>query len=82
MLTHEEVENGVVLETDVHRFTAFASDIKEHGFEVGQWPTTVPTTLGNGRPFVRRTKHVEDGDIRWVTYRQEMGCLLLRVFND
>lgn len=69
--------------TTVSEFVTDASDlgitamyIAEHG-----WPEQLETTLGNKRPFIARTKKVVDGDLQYVSYRQN-GGLWLRVFND
>lgn len=63
-----------------HLFTAEASEL-EHTRK--GWPTAIPTNMGNGQPFIRSTRKVDgEGDTLWVTYRQEFGCLVLRVFND
>jgi hypothetical protein len=40
------------------------------------------TTMGNGMPFVRSTKKVQDGDLLYVRYQQSNGVLDLIVFND
>lgn len=63
-----------------HLFVAEASEL---GFLPGIWPERLRTKLGNGMPFIRRSKKVDaDGDIEWVTYDQANGCVRLRVFND
>ena len=64
----------------LHRYGAEASSI---GLEPGQWPPSLPTTLGNGQPFVRTApRYDEQGDLLSVTYRQAMGCISLSVLND
>lgn len=75
MITREQV-----VEWPGHRFIAFASDL---GMGPGQWPKTLATNLGNGQVFARCGAQCDaDGDIQWVEYRQELGCITLKVFND
>ena len=75
----QEIEYKDVLEIEPHRFVAEAREI---GLHVGEWPETLPTKIGNGMPFLRRSKKVQGCDLLWVTYKQSNGCLTLRVFND
>jgi hypothetical protein len=70
---------GAVSEFEVHKFTAFASDL---GLRSGEWPETITTELGNKQPFVIESQQVADGDLQWVLYRQSCGCITLKVFND
>lgn len=67
-------------EYEPHHFSAEASEI---GLRAGQWPKQIVTKIGNGRPFLRTSKKVDEiGDLRWVTYVQEFGCCRIRVYND
>lgn len=68
-------------ETEQHVFTAEASQI---GLKPGEWPTSIETKIGNGRPFRRMSKKMQDDGetIAWVTYIQEFGNCRLRIFND
>jgi hypothetical protein len=66
-------------EHELHHWTMEASDL---GLPVGRWPTTIPTDLGNGLPFLMQRAERADGDLRWIDYRQCNGCLTLRIFND
>lgn len=70
-----------VQEHQVHRFTAWASEL---GLRPGQWPSTLTTDLGNGQPLYR--SHVAlspDGtEVQSVCYSQALGCITLTVFND
>ena len=68
-----------VTETNTHHFTCFASDVEV--FRKG-FPRVVTTMLGNGQPFVATRKLVRDGDLKYVVYRQQLGCIELQVFND
>jgi len=69
-----------VVEFEPHRFVAEASEL---GLRAGEWPTQIPTEIGNRQPFIRRSKKVDaEGDLLWVTYEQALGCVRLRVFND
>ncbi len=68
-----------IIEGPVHTFTCFASDVED--FRKG-FPRVVPTNLGNGQPFVGYTKKVDkDGDLLYVRYRQQLGCIDLIVYN-
>lgn len=66
-------------EFEVHKFSAFASDL---GLRPGRWPEVLETSLGNGQAFVIRHAELRDGDLAWVDYAQRLGCISLRVFND
>ena len=79
IINHTHIETGLVTEDDVHRFTAFASDID---MRAGDFPPQVETTLGNGLPFIRESMYAKNGDIQYVMYRQANGCITLKVFND
>lgn len=63
-----------VTETAVHQFAVDASDL---GWAPGASLETIPTVMGNGRPFLRTGQ-----DTRATYYRQELGALQLTVFND
>ncbi len=69
-----------IKETKLHVFSCFASDVEE--FRKG-FPKIVPTSMGNKQPFVGYTKKVDsDGDVVYVRYRQQLGCIDLIVYND
>jgi hypothetical protein len=69
-----------VTEAEVHLFTAEASSL---GLRAGEWPQNLETKIGNQRPFIRTSKKVDaEGGLLWVTYRQDLGCVVLRIFND
>lgn len=61
-------------ETHIHRWATEASTL---GLRVGVWPDRLETTLGNGRDFI-----LQDLSLMGGTYKQELGCLELIVFND
>jgi hypothetical protein len=49
----------------------------------GSWPASIPTRIGNGYPLLRQSMEVNpDGDLLYITYAQQFGCVTLRVFND
>lgn len=60
--------------TALYQWCAFASDLN---LVPGQWPTVLPTNLGNGNNFY--ISEVTDGV---TVYKQSLGCLVLRVYND
>jgi hypothetical protein len=71
-------------EHDPGQFSIFGSDIgitARYVYEHG-WPAQLQTTLGNGQPFIAKTKKVKDGDLQYVRYIQSNGCIQLTVFND
>jgi hypothetical protein len=78
-LLQEELERLGVIEFEPHRFTADSSDL---GFPIGQWPAKIETNMGNGLPFIQYHAELRDGDLLWVSYKQDMGCITLKVFND
>jgi len=48
-----------------------------------EWPREIWTTLGNAQPFLRVSKRVDaEGETMYVRYRQQLGNLSLKVFND
>lgn len=68
-----------VTEIQPHLFEADASDI---GLPPGVFPTMILTTIGNGQPLVAKTKKVRGGDVLYVRYAQQLGCVELLVHND
>ena len=73
------ITNRDVTEVEVHKFSAFASDL---GLAPGEWPIKLSTTLGNGQDLQAYHKKYQDGDLAWVDYWQLLGCISVRVFND
>jgi len=73
------ITNQNAHEVEVHKFSAFASDL---GLKPGEWPASMQTTLGNNMPLTVHHMEVRDEDLVWVDYRQMFGCILVRVFND
>ena len=74
------ITKDLLFEVAPHRFVAEASDL---GLKPGEWPAMLPTKIGNGEPLLRG--HVErgtEGDLIWVRYRQENGCLSVKIIND
>lgn len=63
-----------VIEHEPHRFTAEASTLN---LPPGNWPRTIKTDLGNGRPFL-----IEGVLQTGAIYKQELGCIRLTVWND
>jgi len=69
-----------VTEVEPHQFVAEASSL---GLHPGEWPNKMFTFIGNGQPFCYSFKKLtEDGDLAYVSYRQALGCITLKVFND
>jgi hypothetical protein len=71
--------------SQIHSFTAEASSL---GLPPGKWPSAFlfAEFLGNGQPFYRTGYHFEGNEqersLIAVDYKQHLGCLTLRVFND
>lgn len=64
-----------VMEKDPHQFYAEASDLR---LPPGKWPQSIPTTLGNGLPFVFRS--LESGIAHYV--QGNNAGTTLSIFND
>lgn len=62
------------------RFTAWASDL---GMRPGEWPATLPTAIGNCQPLLRAAPQINrEGDVEFVRYDQQLGCVSVDIFND
>lgn len=61
----------------------YVGEASNAGLRPGQWPSTLETDLGNGRRLVRE-RPVRDsaGELIAVEYRQEFGCVVVKLFND
>jgi hypothetical protein len=69
LIGYDDVEkNGL------YDYVAFASDLR---LQPGHRPVSIQTVMGNGLNF----QLVEADDNTWV-YHQEMGCLVLTIYND
>lgn len=69
-----------VTEYETHKFSTFASDLD---LRPGCWPATLHTTLGNGQNLLRTRKKLDaEGDLQYVVYVQQLGCIELRIYND
>lgn len=80
MTVQIDVNHPFIDENGVHQFVCFASDVGS--FRNG-FPKVVTTNIGNGQPFVgHRRKLNKDGDLEYVVYLQQLGCVTLKVFND
>jgi hypothetical protein len=65
-------------EHEAHHFVTEASDLQLKGF-----PGKLTTDMGNKQPFYRTSVERDDeGDLVCANYRQEFGCITLRVYND
>lgn len=60
-----------------HDEKQFCTDASTLGLAPGEWPSQLPTDLGNGNPFLIA---YHNADV--VHYLQKMGTLRLAVFND
>lgn len=71
-----------VTETEPHHFCSDASDLGIRAAD--PIPTHIPTTIGNGQPFLLEFDRTErrDGDVLCWHYRQQLGCCELTLFND
>lgn len=76
------VEKKHVLEYEPRCFQTDASDL---GLRPGEWPLVleVSTDIGNGRSFIEPAIiRNPDGDVAYVVYRQQFGCISLKIWND
>lgn len=73
-----------VTEHEVHNFVAFASDLYDSVPELRKgFPRVIQTNLGNGQPLIGYSKKISaDGDLQYVRYRQQLGCIEVKIFND
>ena len=65
-------------------FNLFEAEASALGLRPGDWPSHLPTTMGNGLPFIRTSYKASerDGELLYMLYRQTAGSLLLRIHND
>lgn len=71
----------MITEKDVTEFETFQfiTEASTIGIGVGQiYPRFLPTTLGNGQPFVHQRADADGAH----HYLQSMGCITLKVIND
>ena len=61
-------------EWEAHQWSVEASDL---GLMGEQWPSRIPTTLGNTQPLALIRADRDSAD-----YQQEMGIIKLTIFND
>lgn len=66
-----------------HEPHSWVTEACELGLEVGHWPASIKTDLGNGMEFLMHSHdRTPDGDLAGVRYIQLNGCLKLLVIND
>lgn len=70
------IDHNNAIEVEVHKYVTEASTL---GLPPGKWPASIPTTIGNGQPFLCVGGPMQDGGRR---YRQGNGCVSLTIFND
>ena len=78
-ITRENIDSGVVSEFEPNKFSCCASDL---GLKPGQWWGMIETTLGNGQFLTQEHQEVVDGDLQYIRYKQDLGCITLTIFND
>lgn len=71
-----EVQRAVLHEARAHQFVTEASSA---GFPPGIWPRvfTVTPSIGNGKEFTQISRSQDEH-----VYKQVLGCVTIRVFND
>lgn len=81
IITQADVDSGLLTETwlpskiSTHNFVSEASTLQ---IAVQDFPPhKLETTLGNQNPFVVIEKNPD-----FALYKQELGCLYLKVFNN
>lgn len=60
----------------------FVTDASSVGLLVGDFPEFIETTLGNKQPLVRCNVDRGAGDINSVVYAQQLGNVVVKIFND
>lgn len=70
-----QVNSNESTEVAPHRFVTEASTLR---LAPGDWPTSLTTNMGNGQPFIIRTRRTDGSAV----YHQRFGCLSLHVLND
>jgi hypothetical protein len=78
---------NLLVETEPHQFCACASDLGLTCARIARdgWPMLINVVpgLGNGMHFRPVSRCVSaDGDLLHVRYRQSMGCVEIKIFND
>lgn len=74
MMTTKTFDKSLFLETEHFRFVADASEL---GLRPGEWPQQIKVPIGNGQPFYMLGYPTES----WTEYKQEFGCVHLRIYN-
>ena len=69
-----KIDSKNAREHEVHQWSTEASDLR---LPPGCWPGSISTELGNGQPFIFQTF-----DGKCAFYRQALGCLTLKIWND
>lgn len=75
--------NSMIEETEVHKFTAFASDLYNDVPDLRiRFPSRIKTSIGNKQPLIAFTKKIDsEGGIQYVRYVQRFGIVNLIVYN-
>lgn len=71
-----------VTHSGLNMYSVEASDL---GLRPGEWPNELPTTMGNGQPFVKvgvMHSAPDDNELVGVNYHQRGGSIALKVWND
>lgn len=83
MITVQVNTDKVLTPSAFHDYTAEASSL---GLPPGKWPSAFSFSefIGNGQPFYRTGYHFEgrDNELIAVDYKQHLGSLTLRIYND
>ena len=72
-------------ETSLHTFTAEVAELaygKQLEGRKGLPRKFMIPGLGNGNPFIAIEVDRNEGDLRFVKYRQSLGCCEAIIFND
>lgn len=73
------IDRNNAIEHEIHRYIAEASSL---GIAPGKWPKKIQTELGNRQAFILTGFEEEDGDVISASYKQALGCILLKILND
>jgi hypothetical protein len=73
------VSPTLLLEHDPGEFSTEASMLRW----LRQWPERFDCAIGNSQPFFLAEAQVSpEGDLQYIKYRQDLGSVIVTVFND
>jgi hypothetical protein len=79
VILQKDFDRLCILKHKTDEFTAEASDLD---FPVGQWPAYIKTDVGNSQPLVLSTLEYISDELQYCLYRQHLGTVTMKIFND